>query len=210
MRILLPAPQACRTASLGFGLLLLLLTLAAEGCDKSSSGPIGPTISDCGLFGPLVSGVRLGRTDPLVVKLAASTQLLVTFDRPRIDCGRWPQYEKFVYVSWTWNHASEGPLQPEIGRHLIAPRAGPIDVTVESCQCALFGEPVWTAERSNPPSGHWEQRAWLSGPQTMTFLVRGAEAGTTLLFVTAFVSGPCGDRDCAPFALSALSIQVLP
>ena len=205
----IPAPHAWRTASLGFGLLLVLLTLAAQGCRESSSGPIGPTF-DCGLFGPPVSGLTFGRTSPVDVKLAASTQVPVTVDRPRSYCGRSPDYEKFVYISWSWNHASEGPLQPVIGRHMIAPRAGPIDVTLESCQCALFGEPVWTAELSNPPAGHWEQRAWLSGPQTMTFVVRGTEAGATLFSVTAFVAGPCGNRDCASFALSGLDIQVRP
>lgn len=206
----IPAPQAWRTAPLGFGLLLVLLTVGAQGCRESSIGPISPTTSSCSLFGPPVSGLRLGRTGSPDLKLGASTPLPVTLDRPRIDCGRWPEYEKFIYISWTWNGASEGPLQPETGRHLIAPRAGPIDVTVESCQCALVGEPVWTADLSNLPNGHWEQRAWLSGPQTMTFLVRGTEAGTTLLFVAAFVSGPCGNIDCGPYAFSALSIQVLP
>jgi hypothetical protein len=80
-------------------------------------------------------------------------------------------------MKWSWNRR-EVAQEPT-----VIPKTGPIDMTVVSCNCRLFGEPYWTG-------GYWEQRAWLDGEQTVEFEVRAVSAGSTSLAITGFSGRP--------------------
>jgi len=87
-------------------------------------------------------------------------------------------------MKWSWNHTEVASQESK-----VTPQTGPIDVTVVSCNCRLFGEPYWNpAATGGAP--HWEQRAWLDGEQTVEFEVRAVSAGSTSLSITGFIGQP--------------------
>ena len=59
----------------------------------------------------------------------------------------------------------------------IPPQDGPVNVRAETCACSPWSGPEWTTNpNTNVANGKWEQRAWLSGPQTVTFSLTGVHA----------------------------------
>ena len=97
--------------------------------------------------------------------------------RPRRSKNRWGK----CYINFTPAVSREAAtrmrqeirVSPQIAAFKSAksPNFNPpglIDVTVDSCDCTLLGEPVsTTSTTSSPTRSFWEQRARLAGPQTM-------------------------------------------
>lgn len=124
-------------------------------------------------------------------------------------------FERFLYIKWNWNHTTQGPPIPQFPVPLslleIPPQAGPADVRIETCDCSPWSGPVWTTyPNTNVANGEWVQRAWLAGPQTVTFSVTGVHTGQTMLFLAGLVAGPCTnpDGDCGPYDWDDVTIRV--
>jgi hypothetical protein len=105
-------------------------------------------------------------------------------------------------MKWSWNF-----------REVASPQTGPVEMTVVSCNCRLFGGPYW----NDAPTGgtpHWDQRAWLDGEQTVEFEVRAVSAGSTILFITGFVGRPFTTtnpvEDHTIYQMHFLSASVIP
>jgi hypothetical protein len=83
--------------------------------------------------------------------------------------------------SWNWTRVT--------GDAKGVPQDSPVDVTVVSCTCRLFGEPYWNPGATGG-TPHWEQRAWLDGKQKVELELRAISPGSTSVFVTGFVGAP--------------------
>jgi hypothetical protein len=117
------------------------------------------------------------------LRIGERAKVRVMVERPSVtnSCQSPPT---FTYMTWTWNFTEVTSQEPK-----LTPQTGPIDMTVVSCNCRLFGEPYW-----NPaPTGgapHWEQRAWLDGQQTVEFEIRAVSVGSTSLSIIGFIERP--------------------
>jgi hypothetical protein len=186
-------PSACLVSA-----ALAMLMLVACGGDV----PVTPSTSSCGNGGDLlgtgfggaaVSGFTLdtstlpneGKGVTLRVGERALVRVNVGHPSPSNSCQSFPA---FAYMKWSWNLAPVGTSPQDA---INTPRTGPVEVTVASCSCRLFGEPYWTAVvLPLTATPQWEQRAWLDGEQRVELQVRAISPGSTLVFVTGFVGSP--------------------
>lgn len=141
-----------------------------------------------GFGGATVSGLMLDRSTltndglGVTLRMGERARVRVTVGSPSVSssCRSFPA---FTYIGWSWNWmtASQEPKS--------VPQQGPIDMTVVSCSCRLFGEPYWN---DGPTGGtpHWEQRAWLDGTQTLEFEIRAVSPGSTSLFISGYPGPP--------------------
>jgi hypothetical protein len=187
--------------------VLLVIALTAQGCGAGNS-PLMPTSSGCrngfGL-GPTVSGLTFPAQGPIDIKVGETTEFAVVLDPPRVEyCSTsYRSYEKFAYLKWEWN-------APLVDTGVVLPPSdGPVELSISSCQCSLFGEPVWKGKSSTVVIGHWEQRAWLTASQTVTFKVTGIGAGSTRVSVFAYTTPPFGDLDGGDAAFGSIEIRVV-
>jgi hypothetical protein len=203
--------------------VLLIVGLAATGCGIGSS-PLAPAFDGCtsswsgGGLGPTVSGFTLsaqGAASRYWLSLkdiieGETTDFAVVLEPPRIEyaCGKSEQLNKFEYLRWDWNSMTTGPIVQEFGV-LAPPSYVPVAVTIASCQCSLFGGPEWKHNNTNRASGHWEQRAWLTASQTVTFRVTGIGAGSTRITLYAHTGKPTGGVDGSSAASGAVAIRVV-
>jgi hypothetical protein len=87
-------------------------------------------------------------------------------------------------MKWSWNSLT-------VGGDPTVPQIGPVDATIASCNCRLFGEPHWdVAFALRGGNAQWNQRAWLDGEQRVDLEIRGISPGSTTVFVTGFVGPP--------------------
>jgi hypothetical protein len=115
---------------------------------------------------------------------------------------------EFSYLGWSWN-------QLVTGHDATIAQTGPVDVTVVSCRCRLFGDPYWDADlarRGGTP--YWRQRAWLDGDQRVELEVLGISPGMTRVNVTAFARLPSYDNgtliDSSYSSSQSFGVNVIP
>ena len=180
-----------------------VVVAAATAIDCGKDTQVDPSPTCASGFGPLVTGFEVvDRSGPgFGLRVGEITRLSLKVGRPRGN-NSCEQSPRFVYMKWTWNY----PRGTNFSRE---PTLGPIDVTIGSCRCTLFGEPQWNV---GPTGGqpHWEQRAWLEGEQTLELEVRGVSVGGTSLSIVAFVGPPSSNPliDNGTYQLHSLSVSV--
>ena len=214
-------PRLAGSVALPSSACVAMLMLVACGGDT----PVTPSRSSCGnagdafgtgFGGPVVSGFTLDTSTlpnegkGITLRVGERALVRVNVGHPSLtnSCQSFPT---FAYMQWSWNWTRDAAGQDVIDR----PRIGPVDVTVVSCQCRLFGEPYWTAVVL-PLNGtpHWEQRAWLDGAQKVELEVRAISPGSTSVFEVGFAGPPFSTAnpvmDYTIYQIQSFAASVIP
>jgi hypothetical protein len=178
------ADRAARAARVASAAVFTALVTSAACGGGTSVAPSTPCISNRGpIFGFTVDRSTLTGGVGVNLRIGERARVRVTVERPSITnfCQSPPA---FTYMKWTWNWRQDTSQESK-----VTPQTGPIDVTLVSCNCRLFGEPYWNPGATGG-APFWEQRAWLDGEQTVEFDVRAVSVGSTPLSVTGFIGQP--------------------